>query len=319
MASFAEVNRKLSRLRKRHVQAPWEQQFSYHLDRLLEHDGEGNALPRPILDATGETRGILAVAGPGGGKTWTVHRTLSRHPALRMQGDGSRPYIASTVPSGATYKSMAQQLLVDSGYEMETTRRAGWESWEAFRHRVRTLGTAVLWIDEAHDLFRRENENILPALKSLMQGDGAVVLILTGTEALDQVIRSDPQVKRRLSTVRIPDVSVEHDRENFESLIEEYCDLVELEAAIESDLVDRLAHGARHQFGRVITTIVEAIEQALVSGDAVLTTQHFAEAYDLKEGCEPDRNVSLLPDWHRIDPDSDPFAPILPMPRRRRR
>lgn len=317
MAKFAEIDEKLSLLRKRHVRPSWQTQFEYHLDRLLEHDGEGIALPQPILTATGETRGILAIDAPGGGKTWTVHRTLARHVALQDDGSGSMRCIFSTVPSGATYKSMAQQLLMDSGYKPEETRRPGYETWKIFRHRMRVLGTVVLWIDEAHDLFRRENENILSSLKSLMQGDGPVILILTGTEALRDVIRSDPQVQRRFSTVRIPQVSVATDRHAFEALIEEYSEIAGLNAVIEKDLFDRLALASRYRFGRVISTIVEAIEQALLFGDSVLSTEHFAEAYDMKEGCEPDRNVFLATDWHRIDPDSDPRA--VPLPQRPRR
>ena len=315
MPETTDIAQVLSRLARRHVEAPWEQRFRFQLDRLLGPVEDGTSLLRPILDPKKETRGVLAIAGAGGGKTWTVHRTLARHPGLQSPGEGRQPYLSSIVPSGATYKSMAQQLLTDSGYAHDSGRRPGWETWQMFRHRMRMLGTAVLWIDEAHDLFQREKENILPSLKSLMQGDGAVVLVLTGTEALDAVIRSDDQVKRRFTTVRIPEVSVEQDGANFEALIQEYCAIAGLDALVEPDLVGRLAVAARSRFGRMISTIVMAIEQALVMGDDILTMDHFAEAYDHQEGCEPHRNVFLSLDWNRIDPDGSPIL-ALPTPAR---
>jgi hypothetical protein len=43
------------------------------------------------------------------------------------------------------------------------------------------LNTAALWIDEAHNLFCADKNLILRAVKSLMQGDSAVIVILCVT------------------------------------------------------------------------------------------------------------------------------------------
>ena len=77
------------------------------------------------------------------------------------------------------------------------------------RSRLKMLGTVVLWIDEAHDLFRagKAIEDILKVLKSVMQGDGAVILVLTGVDILWQMASYDDQVKRRFSKVTLPPIS----------------------------------------------------------------------------------------------------------------
>ena len=308
MTNIAEIARALEPLRRAHVSPRWENSFRYHLDRLLEHDEEGNPKPAARRDATGETRGILVIDGPGGGKTWTVKRTLTNHPALSGGGEEAMRLVRSTVPGGATEKSMAQQLLVDSGYVIQSRRRTAWEMWRLFKDRMHAFGTVALWIDEAHDLLRREEDKVLPSIKSLMAGEGAVVVVLSGTEALAQVVRSDAQVQRRFSTIRIPPVTIDGDRADFEALIADYCARVGIRPMLSGDLFDRLAVAARHRFGRVIATVVEAIEQALLQGSQVLGAEHFADAYELKEGCPPERNVFLVPNWIGIDPDADPEA-----------
>ena len=90
---------------------------------------------------------------------------------------------------------------------MIAANREGWSLWETLRGRLKDQGITVLWIDEAHDLFCADRHLILRALKSLMQGDEAVIPILSGTERLHEIVRSDPQVQRRLSTLILPPVS----------------------------------------------------------------------------------------------------------------
>lgn len=64
---------------------------------------------------------------------------------------------------------------------------------------------------------------ILRALKALMQGDEAVIVILSGTERLGEIIRTDPQVQRRFSTMQLRPVSTTTDGDDFGDLIEAYC------------------------------------------------------------------------------------------------
>uniref|UniRef100_UPI003A8FCD6F TniB family NTP-binding protein n=1 Tax=Celeribacter halophilus TaxID=576117 RepID=UPI003A8FCD6F len=61
------------------------------------------------------------------------------------------------------------------------------------------------------DLFCADRKLILRALKSLMQGDDAVIVILSGTEELSNVIRSDPQVQRRFTSMVLPELSEQAD------------------------------------------------------------------------------------------------------------
>jgi hypothetical protein len=275
-------------------------------DRLLECDEEGNLIAEPVkFDATGETRGILVLDGPGGGKTSLVNRALSRHPALQADNSNNMPWVGVRVPSPATLKSLGFAILKETGYSVTSTRRERWSIWEMIRGRFKMLGTKVLWIDEAHDLFhsgsKREIEDMLKTIKTLMQDDSAVVVILTGVSSLGQITDVDDQVRRRFSRIDLPSVTHTTDGDALSGLISSYCDKAGLSAPEDPELVARLIHASRGRFGRCIENIINAIELALTHCDDELSVDHFAESYAMQESCAPGYNVFLVPNWSQID------------------
>ena len=307
--SSSEVASIVQSLRSVHIRTPREAEFRAHLDRLLQRDDAGNPLPKPVqFNATGETRGIALIDGAGGGKTTLVDHALRKHPALGAPGDGDAPrYLNVRVPSPATLKSLGLEILRQSGYPEISDRRERWSIWDLVRKRLQLLGMVVLWIDEAHDLFHtastREIEDMLKTLKSLMQGDGAVIVILTGVESLWQIASFEPQVQRRYSKIRLPPVCEATDGDDVWRLICGYCVKAGLAPPDRGDLVGRLMHASRYRFGRCIENTVNAIEDALHNGDEALDVQHFAESWAMQEGCDPGGNVFLAPQWREIDLD----------------
>ncbi|WBU60582.1 TniB family NTP-binding protein [Paracoccus albus] len=291
-------------LRSRHIGAPRDIEFASHLERLLRRDDAGNLTAEAVrFAATGETRGILVVDGPGGGKSTMVARALGKHPALQAHVDGQPAFLGVSVPSPATLKSMGHEILRRSGYPIVGERREAWSIWDLIKTRLRMLGISVLWIDEAHDLFCKDSAQILRALKSLMQGDDAVIVILSGTARLSEVIRSDPQVQRRFSVMNLRPVCAATDGEDFHDIIDAYCGVAGLDTDLSSDIVRRIFHSARYRFGRSIEAVLNTIEIALGQGAASLENDHFARVYAMQEGCEPGRNIFLTDDWAAIDPD----------------
>lgn len=293
----------VERLRAKYVTTSRDDMFRGHFDRLLRRDENG--APRPVaFGATGETRGIALVDGAGGGKTTLVHRALSRHPALQSEDSGRRLWIGVRVPSPATLKSLGLEILRQSGYPEISERRERWSIWNLVRQRLQLLGTAVLWIDEAHDLFlgnARESGDILKTLKALMQGEGAVVVILTGVETLWRMTSCDDQVKRRYSKVELPALTAAQDGRSLEGLIAKYASAAGLAAPRDADLPARVIHAGRGRFGRCIETTINAIEIALLERAPALEAGHFAEAFAMAEGCAPAENVFLTPRWSQID------------------
>lgn len=309
-ASTLSINAKLAavdRLRDKYLSTPRDAQFRSYLDRLLQRDEQGNLLPKPrFFNKAGDARGIAVVEPAGGGKTSLVLHGLKTHPALQPRDAAHQPWVGVRVPSPSTAKSLGLEILKASGYpsvsrrsetEIEITRKV--------RHHFKLRGTSVLWIDEAHDLFgagsKYKVDVSLKILRNLMQGDGAVSVVLSGIESLWQIASCDAQVTRRYWRLPLADVSPHSDRKAFTKVIASFCDAVGMRAPSNEDLVDRLVYASRNRFGRCIENILAALEAAALEDADVLTINHFAESWGMQEGCSIGQNVFLARHWAKID------------------
>lgn len=317
MKDFVSKEAALDAVRDLHIGLDLDGEAAMHVKRLLGRDEEGRLLPQARrLTRTGETRGMMLIGAPGSGKSHLMDRTLSKMGEVLERSVDTRPVIACPVPSPATFKSMVLALLEESGFEGANPRQEAWSLWQMFRHRIGMLGTALVWIDEAQDLFCADRRLILRALKSLMQGDNAVAVVLSGTEDLADVIRSDAQVKRRFTALGLPEMVEAVHGDMYRAVLADYCGRVGLEPPVEADLIGRIFHGARYRFGRAIELLLLAMEFAIEQDDEYLTIDHFASAYAMNEACPASENVFYADNYHVLNPDADDDAP---MPRSRRK
>ncbi len=303
------INEKLAavdRLREKYLSTPRDIQFRSYLDRLLQRDEEGYLLPAPRLyNKAGDARGIAVVEPAGGGKTSLVHHGLKTHPALQPRDAAHQPWVGVRVPSPATAKSLGIEILNASGYLSVSRSQTEDDIMRKVRHHFRLRGTAILWIDEAHDLFgagsKFKVDVFLKTVRNLMQGDGAVSVILSGVESLWQIASCDAQVTRRYWRLPLGDVSPHSDRRALTKVIAGFCDAAGMRPPSDEDLVDRLAHGSRNRFGRCIENILAALEAAALDDAEQLTINHFAESWGMQEGCVMGQNVFLARHWEKID------------------
>ncbi|TNJ38981.1 TniB family NTP-binding protein [Phaeobacter sp. B1627] len=305
MAHADTAKSALERVRSLHIGSARDAEAAMHTTRLLATDEQGALTPvAKRFTRTGETRGVMLIGGPGSGKSHLLERTLSKLTVLQ-EGEYGRPrYLGCSVPSPATFKSMTLALLAESGYPVENSRKEAWSLWQDLRHRLQLLGISVLWIDEAQDLFCADRKLILRALKSLMQGDDAVIVVLSGTEDLAKVIRTDPQVQRRFTAMVLPDLVEQVDGDSFRDVITQYCERVGLGAPIDADLIGRIFHGARYRFGRALELLLQAMEIAIGRGDDDLDIEHFAAAYAMNEACTAADNVFYAEHYWLLKPDA---------------
>lgn len=308
---FATARAKLDTLRAKHVRTPTGAALRERLDRLLKCDAAGQLLPETVaLNSTNEINGIAIGAPTGSGKTTLVRHILEKHPALQPKDERLMPVVSVRVPSPATLKSLGLTILGATGYPAISERRERWSICQIVPKRFQVLGTVILWIDEAHDLFEsassRELSDMLKTLKSLMQDEGKVILILTGTETLWQALSHNPELTRRFSRINLPAISHAAQGRQIEKLVRSYCAAVELAAPTQDDLVSRLIHASRGRFGLCIESLLTGIEIALLEGARALDIDHFAQAFAMKEGCGIEQNIYLARHWSRIDPDAPP-------------
>lgn len=306
----AEIAKTVAALRAVHLRTERDGHMEAHLMRLLQLGDDGAVLPVPVrFTGQMETRGVALIEEAGGGKTTTVRKVLQDIEPLRLNPETGAPrYVYAKVSSPATQKSLGIGILGELGIDHVAERARVWEIWDLVRRRLKDMGIVVLWIDEAHDLFKggspREIEDMLKMLKGLMQGDEAVIVVLSGTERLSRMTAYDPQVSRRFSKIVPGDLEIGVHNAEMEELIQFYCERADLEFRGSNDLASRLIYGSRKRFGRAIEATINAIERALVDGDKTLTPKHFAEAWGMQEGCPWDRNVFVAEDWETIELDA---------------
>lgn len=308
-ASALTVNEKLAavdRLRDKYLSTPRDVQFRSYLDRLLQRDERGNLIPAPRLyNKSGDARGIAVVEPAGGGKTSLVYHGLKTHPALQPRDAAHQPWVGVRVPSPATAKSLAIEILNASGYPSVSRSQTEDDIMRKVRHHFKLRGTAILWIDEAHDLFgagsKFKVDVFLKTVRNLMQGDGAVSVVLSGIESLWQIASCDAQVTRRYWRLPLADVSPHSDRNALTDVIARFSNAAGMRPPSDEDLVDRLVHASRNRFGRCIENILAALEAAALDDAEQVTINHFAESWGMQEGCSLGQNVFLARHWAKID------------------
>ena len=296
------------RLRSLHVGTPRDSDFRALIEGLLCHDADGNPVPEARhFTETGETRGVMVVAGSGGGKTTMIEQALTNHPALSSDDPERVPVVSVRVPSPASTKGLGLAVLEATGYAGNGERLVERQVWNRVRHRLKQLHTLVLWIDEAQELFRtkgqQETRNMPNTIKSQMQGDGSVVVVLSGIDELRQIASTDPQITRRFRTMTLREVSEAGDGDMLWSILKGYCAKAGPASPERGNLVGRLIYACRGQFGLCIEMIVDAIELAIGERAEALDHQHFAEVFAVHTDCDYDKNVFLSTRWSQINLD----------------
>lgn len=298
-------------LRKMHVTNERDEAVQKHLFRLLQVDDEGRLTAEPCrFTADKETRGIAVIEAAGGGKTTAIRTVLQSTSALQKNPETGLPrYLEIQIPSPATHKSVGLAILEATGMSGVSSNAKAWEIWSAVRNRLGQMGITVLWLDEAQDLVMaqsaNETETTLRTIKTLMQGENAVIPILSGTRRLGEMTSFDPQVSRRFTKIAPSDLDHSSDQDNIFGMIDAYCNEAGISARLPEDLALRLMTGSRYRFGRAIETIVNAIDCAILDGEVFLTVDHFAEAWAMQEGCDPGSNIFFAPDWMSIPLDAE--------------
>jgi len=294
-------------LRNAHIVTERDTTFELQLRRKFDVDDTGKTTHAPARCTGGtESGGIAFIEGSGGGKTTAILKVLSNFEPLALNPETGKPrYLHVKVEAPATLRSLGVDILKKLDIDKVSDRARVYEIWDMVRFRLRLMGVTLVWIDEAHDMFKSasgtETENMFKMLKGLMQGEHPVVLILSGTERLSAITGLDPQVNRRFTKIRPAPLAFGVDNTRLTALIEGYAQKAGLQVAVESDTVNRLIHGSRYRFGRSVVCILEAIECALYDSAEILEPKHFEDAWGTREGCAIDHNVFSVTDWMAIE------------------
>ncbi|WP_067287411.1 TniB family NTP-binding protein [Sulfitobacter sp. EhC04] len=292
-----------------------DDQFLLRLNRLLARDRDGNPIASPRKDrGTGEAQGLFVIEAAGGGNTSLVKNGLKEHPLLQSNGEGHMPWIMlDAAPSPATTKALGLDILYKTGYRDVSNRETEQGIWKLLKHRLVLLNTVFVCIDEGHDLLGAaspfEIRNMQKRLKNLMQGEGAVSVILIGIGELQHLAAYDDQINRRYQKLAFDDISPVRDARLLKGILHTMCAEVAIDAPKEPDLIERLVHASRRRFGWFIKNTLRALEIAALAGASRLEKVHFAEDWAIQEDAEVGKNVFLSREWSKIDLSEKPLPP----------
>lgn len=303
--TIQEVSTTMKLLRSQHIVTERDRSFEAQLLRQFEVE-DGQMTHQPVRYTGGtETNGIAFIEGSGGGKTTAILEVLRNFKPLALNPETGEPrYLHLKVESPATLRSLGVAVLGKLDAVGVSERTKVYDIWNMVRFRLARRGVTLLWLDEAHDLFRSatstETNNMFKMLKGLMQGDHPVVLVLSGTERLSSITGLDPQVSRRFTKIRPKPLAFGVDNSRIKALVQGYAGKAGLDVGLSDDLVNRLIYGSRYRFGRCVVCILEAIECALMDDANALAVQHFEDAWAQREGCDVDENVFSAVEWKAI-------------------
>jgi hypothetical protein len=306
----------IARLRRRYVKTPRDRAILDHLGRVLARDADGRPMLEPMrFGPEQETRGVIVPAPSGEGKSSLIGHALSgfrqvdadhgaSHDANADATHSEATMLRLVTPSPGTMKSLGLEILERTGYSDVSERRERWSIWKIVRHRLALRRVRLVWLDEAQHILSEgspaERRTALDAIKTLMAGESACTVILSGVASLEQIRTIDPQIERRFTFFPLQPMTGPRERRRLRIILEEFCAAAALGAPAASDLVDRILHGVDGRFGRAIEMMVEAVALAVEQRATALDLQHFAESWAITAGCAPVVNVFVADKWADI-------------------
>ncbi len=257
-----------------------------------------------------EARCLAILGASGSGKTTAADRLLKHHPKLKQPREGEEvaEVIQLQVPSPTTLKFVGSTMLNKLGYPLKRDQPAN-VIWDKVRDLLRDRRTLFVHLDEAQHLYTNKGtsarNDVVDTLKILMNNKAwPVGLVLSGTLDLAAMIESDVQLLRRSDIIRLKPVTWTSHGDEIGDLFSSFvrkAGLSHRDGLDSPDFLKRLFHAGGNEFGTTFEIILCGIEEALYSGDTVLTCRHYAEAFRRRMACIPAFNPFVADDFLTID------------------
>jgi len=235
-------------------------------------------------DRVDQVKNISLVADPGSGKTTAIDKLVEQARGFLRETDlPDGKIIQIKIKAQPTFKSVGLDLLNAMEPNLKPNRE-NWYIWNLVRFHLCEHKVLFIHFDEAQHLKMRGKGRDIPeivdVLKSISEDQSwPVGFILSGTKDLKDIVNYDRQIVRRFSAVEFAVADTQ-----------------------DTLLGERVIHAAAYQFGLVIKQTLKAIRICFDEGDATVTIEHFANAYQAEKSCGPGFNPFLVPQFTQINP-----------------
>ena len=176
-------------------------------------------------------------------------------------------------------KSVAEDIAKACGYPKIKDGTPTAKAWDLALHRLTMKGKTILWIDEAHHLLKpgpgRDPKLVIRRLKSILQANNGVALILTGVPELYDLIVVDEETDRRFICFDLRPVASKNDARNLGLYLDKCCEMVGIAKVADPDFLDRLLMANNRNLGQCIELTLRAIRRAHRRPERQLTLEDF--------------------------------------------
>ncbi len=277
----------IRKLRERYTKCDLDGEVTQALDQLVANL------------RSGDDRKIIVVVGESGrGKTRTIRECLLAHTDL------SAMYRSFDADSPCTLRALGTRILRELGHPVARANIRDHELIERIDAVLPHSGAHVIHIDEAQHALTTDGVHTLTRVrdfwKRLVQSAHPLGLILSGMPRVQQILEEDPQLARRAIFISAKAVT-QNDVGDIRSLIKNYAAEAGLEVDLTDNLAGRLIHSCAGAYGQITSLLLNAIERTLRAGQPCLGRAHFATAYAMHAGAEPDANPFIQSNWDAID------------------
>lgn len=284
--------------------------FQDFLREILVVGEDGAIHPEPVRDPlNGETGALGVFGGSGAGKSVLISKTFERLPFLQRMRDGeSGNYIQITVPPEPTIRGLGAAIAAETGYTKFAKRTRVWEVFDVVAHRLAERGVAVILVDEIHHLLRagpgRDRIGTLQMLKTLLQGRGAVALVLSGIREAEEAISKDSEMSRRLFRYHLEAARLQgDDTERLATFTSRCCERVGVQPPDDPHFAKRLVLASNGELGQAIRLMKMILRRVLISGGSALTIGEAARYFEMREQMRGALHPFVSADWEVLHRD----------------
>jgi type II secretory pathway predicted ATPase ExeA len=341
----ADLARRAAEIKAKPIRSARHEILGEHLDRLV-----GNVVSARHGTIMRE-RALFVVGESGAGKSFALELQFKENeafqPYLDSRGRLVNPLMTLELRSSVLRKNLAVALIqmLNPGLPIGS-RITEDELFKLLKAQMREHGVLYLHLDEAQHLLKGKDVlAVQNLLKSLLDADWPLNIILSGIEKLSKLLKDDNQLANRSHVMRFERIRFPVDagrvRQWLSSVVEADCGLIaepELlkkeEALLEGEtttdnlfsdeFVHRLIVAGQGAFGTMILLARNACLLAIENGRTSVGIRHFRRAYENKHGCLPQDNVFTAAVFHTITPanataDLDQTPAHFPVGRRARK
>lgn len=258
-----------------------------------------------------EQKGAALIGPSGSGKSTMMARVIREYEEAAV-ATGGREFghriVSVIVPGKASVKDTCCAILTKIGYPTKGSRTEDYLV-DCLRTQLQHHRIAAIHLDEVQDAGRYATEETMSAFakrfRNLMQvGPWPVSLIMTATLEAKKLINHDPTLSRRLRPVEILAMTPATDGPALRDAMTELLrrsGLSDDGMLHHAEFMPLMMHAAAYRFGLAVEITIEALSEAMGTGDAQVTLDHFAEAYYVRTNCDDELNPFLSDHWRGID------------------